>query len=118
MDPPLSRIILEADKNGGRARMRIRVTDVPGMLASGDSAEEILEGFPYLEADDIRACLAYAANVTGDIGRPGLNFIVDAQLPQAAGAWLRSRGHDAVHLNELDMRTAADSAVWALGAGR
>lgn len=69
MDPLLSRIIFEADKTGGRANIRgvrIRVTGVLGMLASGDSAEEILEGFPYLEADDIRACLAYAADVTGD----------------------------------------------------
>lgn len=69
MDDLLSRITFEADKNGGRAsirRMRIRVTDVLGMLAAGDSAEEILEGFPYLEADDIRACLAYAANITND----------------------------------------------------
>ena len=46
--------------------MRIRVTDVLGMLAAGDSTEDILEGFPYLEADDVRACLAYAAGVTGD----------------------------------------------------
>jgi len=69
MDDLLSRITFEADKNGGRAsirRMRIRVTDVLGMLAAGDSAEDILEGFPYLEPDDIRACLAYAANITND----------------------------------------------------
>ena len=69
MDELLSRITFEADKNGGRAsirRMRIRVTDVLGMLAAGDTAEDILEGFPYLEADDIRACLAYAANITND----------------------------------------------------
>jgi uncharacterized protein (DUF433 family) len=69
MDDLLSRITFEADKNSGRAsirRMRIRVTDVLGMLAAGDSAEDILEGFPYLEPDDIRACLAYAANITND----------------------------------------------------
>jgi len=69
MDALLSRITFDPNKNGGRASirdMRIRVTDVLGMLAAGDSAEDILEGFPYLEADDIRACLAYAAGVTGD----------------------------------------------------
>ena len=32
------------------------------MLAEGMSEAEILEDFPELEADDIRACLAYAAN--------------------------------------------------------
>jgi uncharacterized protein (DUF433 family) len=41
--------------------MRIRVIDVLEMLAGGMSQEEILADFPYLEADDIRACLAYAA---------------------------------------------------------
>lgn len=69
MDDLLSRITFEAGKNGGRAsirRMRIRVTDVLGMLAAGDTAEDILEGFPYLEPDDIRACLAYAASITND----------------------------------------------------
>ena len=41
--------------------MRIRVTDVLEMLAGGMTHEEILSDFPYLEADDIRAALAYAA---------------------------------------------------------
>ena len=30
------------------------------MLVAGDKAEEILAAYPWLEADDIRACLAYA----------------------------------------------------------
>jgi len=41
--------------------MRIRVTDVLEMLAGGASEAEILTDFPYLERDDIRAALAYAA---------------------------------------------------------
>jgi uncharacterized protein (DUF433 family) len=41
--------------------MRIRVTDILGMLAEGVSHEEILKDFPYLEPDDIKATLAYAA---------------------------------------------------------
>jgi uncharacterized protein (DUF433 family) len=49
--------------------MRIRVKDVLEMLASGVSETEILEDFPYLEADDIRACLEYAAN---EVGHPVL----------------------------------------------
>jgi len=60
----LERITVEPDKCGGRPcirGMRIRVTDILGMLAEGVSHEEILKGFPYLEADDIRAALAYAA---------------------------------------------------------
>lgn len=40
---------------------RMRVADVLSLLASGASEAEILEDYPYLTADDIRACLAYAA---------------------------------------------------------
>ena len=60
----LQRITVEADKCGGRPcirGLRIRVTDILGMLAEGVSHEEILRDFPYLEPDDIKAALAYAA---------------------------------------------------------
>ena len=41
--------------------MRITVYDVLGWLASGMSEAEILLGYPELTRDDIRACLAFAA---------------------------------------------------------
>jgi uncharacterized protein (DUF433 family) len=41
--------------------MRIRVTDVLELLASGVSENEILNDYPDLEGDDIRACLQYAS---------------------------------------------------------
>jgi len=41
--------------------MRVRVTDILGMLAEGVSHDEILKDLPYLEAEDIKAALAYAA---------------------------------------------------------
>jgi uncharacterized protein (DUF433 family) len=41
--------------------MRIRVKDVLDLLAAGASEQEILEDFPYLEREDIAACLEYAA---------------------------------------------------------
>ena len=62
----MNRIALEPGKCGGRPcirGMRIRVVDVLGMLAAGMSEAEILADFPYLEAKDIRACLAYAVEV-------------------------------------------------------
>lgn len=40
---------------------RITVYDVLGWLASGMSVEEILSDFPELSKEDIKACLAYAA---------------------------------------------------------
>ncbi|HEX5410012.1 MAG TPA: DUF433 domain-containing protein [Gemmatimonadaceae bacterium] len=39
---------------------RLAVEHVLGMLAAGDAPEAILAGYPWLEAEDIRACLAYA----------------------------------------------------------
>lgn len=60
----LDRITVEPGKCGGRPcirGLRVRVTDVRGMLAEGVTAEEILRDFPYLEPDDIKAALAYAA---------------------------------------------------------
>ena len=41
--------------------MRIRVKDILDMLAAGASEAEILKDYPYLEEDDIRACLEYAS---------------------------------------------------------
>jgi uncharacterized protein (DUF433 family) len=42
--------------------MRIAVADVLGWLAAGLSHEEILGDYPELTDEDIRACLAYAAD--------------------------------------------------------
>ena len=41
---------------------RMAVQDVLEYLAGGDSIQEILEGFPELTADDVKACLAFAAD--------------------------------------------------------
>ena len=60
----LKRITIEADKCGGRPCVRnmwIRVKDILEMLAVGMTTEEILEDYPYLEAEDITAVLTYAA---------------------------------------------------------
>ena len=60
----LDRITIEAGKCGGRPcirGMRIRVQDVLEMLAAGMTNDEILADYPYLEVDDIRASLAFAA---------------------------------------------------------
>ena len=41
--------------------MRVRVSDVLDLLASGLSSEQIIEELPYLETADIEACLRYAS---------------------------------------------------------
>lgn len=60
----LDRITVDPEIGHGRPSvrgMRIRVVDVLSLLAAGATEAEILADYPYLEADDIRACLQYAA---------------------------------------------------------
>ncbi|NKY48639.1 DUF433 domain-containing protein [Nocardia vermiculata] len=61
----MSRITFDPDQLGGRPcirGLRIRVKDILELLAAGENEDTILEDYPYLERDDIRACLAYAAS--------------------------------------------------------
>lgn len=44
---------------------RLAVEHVLGMLAAGDDFDTLLEGYPWLERDDILACLAYAHRLVG-----------------------------------------------------
>ena len=60
-----NRITIEPGKRSGKPcirGMRITVYDILEYLASGMSEQEILNDFPELEIDDIRACLAFAAD--------------------------------------------------------
>ena len=41
--------------------MRVTVGTILGLLAAGRTHEEVLQAYPYLEPDDIRAALSYAA---------------------------------------------------------
>ena len=58
-------ITIEPGKRGGKPcirGLRITVYDILEYLASGMTPDEILADFPDLRADDIRACLAFAAD--------------------------------------------------------
>ena len=58
-------ITIEPGKRGGKPcirGLRITVYDVLDYLASGMSEAEILQDFPDLTGDDVRACLAFAAD--------------------------------------------------------
>ncbi len=59
------RITMEAGKRGGKPcirGLRVTVYEVLEYLASGMSQEEILRDFTDLESEDIKACLAFAAD--------------------------------------------------------
>ena len=61
------RITVDPNICGGRPcirGMRIRVSDILDMLACGAAQTDILEDYPYLEAEDIAAALEFAARQT------------------------------------------------------
>ena len=65
--PLLDRIVIDPEVVHGRPVVRgtrMRVTDVLSLLAAGATEDEIIGDYPYLTADDTRACLAYAAAQT------------------------------------------------------
>jgi uncharacterized protein (DUF433 family) len=64
----LRRITVDPKIFGGKPIIRGRrlaVEHVLGMLAAGDTANTILEGYPWLEAEDVQACLVYARRLVG-----------------------------------------------------
>ena len=63
----LERITVNPSIFGGKPVIRGRrlaVEHVLGMLAAGDTPEILLQGYPWLEKEDIQACLAHARRVT------------------------------------------------------
>jgi len=67
-DELLKRITINPAIFGGKPIIRgkrLAVEHVLGMLAAGDSPETLLEGYAWLEPDDIRACLVYARRLVG-----------------------------------------------------
>ena len=64
----LKRIEVNPQIFGGKPIIRGRrlaAEHVLGMLAAGDTFETILEGYPWLEPEDLRACLVYARRHVG-----------------------------------------------------
>lgn len=64
----LERITVNPEIFGGKPIIRGRrlaVEHVLGMLAAGDTPETILSGYPWLEPEDIQACLVYARRLVG-----------------------------------------------------
>ncbi len=65
----LERITINPQIFGGKPIIRGRrlaVEHVLGMLAAGDTTETLLEGYPWLEREDIQACLIYARRIVAN----------------------------------------------------
>lgn len=64
----LDRITVNPEIFGGKPIIRGRrlaVEHVLGMLAAGDTPATLLDGYSWLEAEDIQACLVYARRIVG-----------------------------------------------------
>jgi uncharacterized protein (DUF433 family) len=64
----LQRITVNPHIFGGKPIIRGRrlaVEHVLGMLAAGDTVDMILDGYPWLEPEDVQACLVYAHRHVG-----------------------------------------------------
>lgn len=80
-DALLQRITVNPAIFGGKPIVRGRrlaVEHVLGMLVAGDSVETLLSEFPWLESDDVRACLLYARRLVGH------ERVEPAVLPEAS----------------------------------
>jgi len=65
----LKRITVNPEIFGGKPitrGRRLAVEHLLGMLAAGDTPETILENYPYLEREDIQACLVYARRIAAN----------------------------------------------------
>lgn len=66
-DKLLERIWIDPARCGGKPCIRghrIWVSLIVDMIAAGESEDEILRNYPGIERDDIRACLAYASEIS------------------------------------------------------
>lgn len=69
----LSRITFDPSVMGGKPcirGMRVTVGAIVGLIAAGSSFADVLQAYPYLEEDDIREALAYAAWRSEEIDVP------------------------------------------------
>jgi uncharacterized protein (DUF433 family) len=67
-DELLKRITANPNIYGGKPLVRghrMAVEHVLGMLAAGDSPDDLLTAYPWMEREDIQACLLFAARIVG-----------------------------------------------------
>ena len=67
-DALLARITVNPEIFGGKPIIRGRrlaVEHVLGMLAAGDTVDDLVREYPWLEHDDVQACLVYARRLVG-----------------------------------------------------
>ena len=74
----LARITVNPKIYGGKPiirGLRLAVEHVLGLLAAGDTATDIVAAYPYLQLEDIQACLVFARRL---VGRERVEPAIDA----------------------------------------
>jgi hypothetical protein len=82
-------------RGGWRAASRVTVSAVLGQLDAGATVDELLADDPYLEREDVLAAL---------------QLLLDANLSPEVGRHLKEAGHDAIHVADIGLLTAAARA--------
>ena len=102
-----------AERGSGRSRRGL------DRVAAGATHEEILADDAYLESDDIRAVLAFAARQNDHPVRRSASgrVVVDAQVPPARARRLDTRGHTAAHVADRRGAPARGTAFSGNGCG-
>ena len=96
--------------------MRISVELTLSLMAQGQTMKAILEDYPELEPDDIRACLAYARAAIADEsieavrGQFCLRLLVDRCAGRKLADWLSEQEHDVLEVRTLG-RDPGDAAL-------
>jgi uncharacterized protein (DUF433 family) len=113
------RITFDSQIMGGRAclrGMRIPVSVIVGQIAHGATWDEVLQGYPDLEREDIQQALEYAAWLTHEevrtAWRATMRFLADMGVSQQVVEWLRAHGHDAVHLRDEGLQRLPNDEIF------
>lgn len=107
---PLTRITTDPKVMHGKPCVRgtrIPAELVLNLLASGMSEEMILEHYPDLESEDIRACVEDAprlAKENMDTLERKVRFLADENISPKSVEFLRDLGFDAVHVRDVGLR--------------
>jgi uncharacterized protein (DUF433 family) len=120
----LDRITFDPAVMGGKPcirGMRVTVGMIVGMVASGHDSDEILRLYPYLEPDDIRQALSYAAWRAEEVSsnRAAMRLLLDMNLSPAWVDFLEAEGWETVHWHAVGEPNAPDGEimVWARDHG-
>ena len=94
------------------------VQDVLEYLAGGMTVEEILSDFPYLEPEDIRACLAFAADRERQLhmvyGADRVKLLFDENPSPKLVDWLADLFPESSHIHIENLGYSRDSEILSL----